>query len=234
MYKSEKAFTLAEALITLGIIGIVAAMTLPSIVAHYKKNEIPIRLKKFSSTMQNALNLAVNDYGDMSTWTYPTEQNDIESTTAFVDKYIFPYLTGIRKCAASDERCAKIALNLYANGGTRQDYTPVYIFADGSCFSLIAGDSSSIGAQLHISFDYNCMGKPNEKDKDIFAFYILGKPGYTKSYKFITGNFPVLYINTREEYLDLCKRHTEAANRGICSALIEYDGWEIKDDYPWL
>lgn len=35
--KSLKGFTLAEVLITLGVIGIVAAMTFPSIVAKYQK-----------------------------------------------------------------------------------------------------------------------------------------------------------------------------------------------------
>ena len=37
--KKKNAFTLAEVLITLGIIGIVAAMTLPVLVGHYKKKE---------------------------------------------------------------------------------------------------------------------------------------------------------------------------------------------------
>lgn len=34
----KKSFTLAEVLITLGIIGVVAAMTLPSLIGNYKKN----------------------------------------------------------------------------------------------------------------------------------------------------------------------------------------------------
>ena len=33
----KKSFTLAEVLITLGIIGVVAAMTLPSLIGNYKK-----------------------------------------------------------------------------------------------------------------------------------------------------------------------------------------------------
>ncbi len=37
MLKNKKAFTLAEVLITLGIIGIVAAMTIPTLVADYNK-----------------------------------------------------------------------------------------------------------------------------------------------------------------------------------------------------
>ena len=65
-YKFLKAFTLAEVLITLGIIGVVAAMTLPAIIGHYKKQEIASKLKKFSSTIQNAFTMASAQYGDMS------------------------------------------------------------------------------------------------------------------------------------------------------------------------
>lgn len=38
-------FTLAEILITLGIIGVVAALTMPALIANYQKQEILSRLK---------------------------------------------------------------------------------------------------------------------------------------------------------------------------------------------
>ena len=41
-----KGFTLAEVLITLGIIGIVAAMTLPALVGKYKKQQTVAQLQK--------------------------------------------------------------------------------------------------------------------------------------------------------------------------------------------
>ena len=40
------AFTMAEVLITLGIIGIIAAITMPSLIKNYKKHEAEVRLKK--------------------------------------------------------------------------------------------------------------------------------------------------------------------------------------------
>ena len=42
----KKAFTLAEVLITLGIIGIVAAMTLPTLIGKYQKKQTVTQLKK--------------------------------------------------------------------------------------------------------------------------------------------------------------------------------------------
>ncbi len=43
----KKGFTLAEILITLGIIGIVAAMTIPTLISNYKKKEYSTKIKKF-------------------------------------------------------------------------------------------------------------------------------------------------------------------------------------------
>ena len=54
MSKIKPAFTLAEVLITLGVIGIVAAMTLPTLIANYQKELIATRLKHFSSLLQQA------------------------------------------------------------------------------------------------------------------------------------------------------------------------------------
>lgn len=51
----KPAFTLAEVLITLGIIGIVAAMTLPSILQKRERLSTVVALKKFYSSFQNAI-----------------------------------------------------------------------------------------------------------------------------------------------------------------------------------
>lgn len=56
-------FTLAEVLITLGIIGVVAAMTLPVLIANFKEKEIIAKAKKDYSIVMQALQLAQNDYG---------------------------------------------------------------------------------------------------------------------------------------------------------------------------
>lgn len=49
--KTNPAFTLAEVLITLGIIGVVAALTIPVLTQNYKKRVVETRLQKFYSTI---------------------------------------------------------------------------------------------------------------------------------------------------------------------------------------
>ena len=53
----KNAFTLAEVLITLGIIGVVAAMTLPTLIANYQKQVYVNQLKKTVSVVDNGLKL---------------------------------------------------------------------------------------------------------------------------------------------------------------------------------
>lgn len=64
----NKGFTLAEVLITLGIIGVVAALTMPALIANSRKTEYSSRLKKFNSTMEQAIRMSELDNGQISDW----------------------------------------------------------------------------------------------------------------------------------------------------------------------
>lgn len=63
MIKRLKGFTLAEVLITLLIIGIVAAMTLSVLINNYQKKVTGTKLQKAYSILTNALRMAEADYG---------------------------------------------------------------------------------------------------------------------------------------------------------------------------
>ena len=43
----KKGFTLAEVLITLGIIGVVAAMTMPTLIQNHQKRSLEVATQKF-------------------------------------------------------------------------------------------------------------------------------------------------------------------------------------------
>ena len=72
--KNHSAFTLAEVLITLGIIGIVAAMTLPSIIEKHQKIVTANKLKKFYTVMEQAIMQDEVHNEDIKYW-LPTEGN---------------------------------------------------------------------------------------------------------------------------------------------------------------
>ena len=64
----KSAFTLAEVLITLGIIGVVAAITLPSLIQRNIEKQRVTQLKKAYSELSQAYNLAIAENGSPTEW----------------------------------------------------------------------------------------------------------------------------------------------------------------------
>ena len=81
MKKINKGFTLAEVLFALAIIGIVAAMTLPSIQASFFKQQVATGLAKAINTLENANALALqeNNAKDLRELTTSSSYYDIIS-----------------------------------------------------------------------------------------------------------------------------------------------------------
>ena len=224
--KRKAAFTLAEVLITLGIIGVVAAITIPTLISNHQKEVVGKRLQKFYSTMQNAFNFAMIDHGEMSYWEFPTKQNDGDQMSKFAKTYIFPYLKGVSQCDTnSNPECFAYGSEIFDQG-----LPAIYIFSDGSCFGMNIGGSGIGAGNIHIYYDYNCMQKPNIYGKDVFDFIIRW---VNNEYVFKAGGYATVNKTTREELLNYCK-NAQNKSRGECASLIQFDGWQVKDDYPWL
>lgn len=62
-FGTKLGFTLAEVLITLGIVGVVAAMTIPSLINYYKTKELEVRFKEADAIIQQALKKTANEAG---------------------------------------------------------------------------------------------------------------------------------------------------------------------------
>lgn len=66
--KKTLAFTLAEVLITLGIIGVVAEMTIPTLVQSFQRQVYISQLKRSSALLNQVYMSVLNDNGDPTTW----------------------------------------------------------------------------------------------------------------------------------------------------------------------
>ncbi len=203
-YKPEKAaFTLAEVLITLAVIGIVAALTIPPLIQSYKKQVASTRLKKFYSTMEQAIKLSEIDNGPIKNWKKEKagSAKDGEHAREFYTSYIKPYLR------VTDEDF---------------DGNIVYL-SDGSTFGLRNGDC------IDLDYDINGRKSPNIYGKDIFIFLICVSDniwGFSNNQPLK----PYAYrdVILREKLLELCK-----SSARYCSGLLMYDNFEFKDDYPY-
>ena len=115
---SSKGFTLAEVLITLGIIGVVAAMTIPSLISEYKEKEIITKAKKDYSLVLQALRLAQADAG------IPGDNSILYSSASSSDdvaKNFAKYIQGGHLCLSNskEELCKdlnyKVLMSSYTN-----------------------------------------------------------------------------------------------------------------------
>ena len=66
----KKGFTLAEVLITLAVIGVVAALTIPVLIQKYQKKQLYAQFMKTYNTVTTALDNAVAEYGETDTWNW--------------------------------------------------------------------------------------------------------------------------------------------------------------------
>ena len=64
--KTKFAFTLAETLIILAIIGIVAAMTIPALINFYTEKVTVSKVKKMNAILAEALKFAIIENGNMN------------------------------------------------------------------------------------------------------------------------------------------------------------------------
>ena len=139
----KAAFTLAEVLITLGIIGVVAAMTLPALVNNYKEKELATQVKKTFSNIQNAALLAQKDLGAVGDNTFLF---DVTNTHAETAKNFAKYFNGAKVCENKSQKgCSqyyykvKYATAYKGYGDINKTYTPdgaKIILNDGSVLTI--------------------------------------------------------------------------------------------------
>ena len=239
--KAPYAFTMAEVLITLGIIGIVAAMTLPSLIQNHQKKVLTTQLKRTYSVLAQAIERSKADYGDSSGWGMEQYYNS-ESSTAnakeivkiFASKYLVPYLSKVEVhewVTLEDIGYKSITDNGTTDGESSKTQGLVLVLNDGSVLRIsMAGYNYGTEdapdnklTNVYILADVNGKRGPNQTGKDIFAFYFQTQNGNFRFYSW--SRTPVLDRNKNLEY---CQKVPKT-----CGQLIMQDGWEIKDDYPW-
>ncbi len=144
MDNMNKAFTLAEVLITLGIIGIVAAMTLPTLNQKREDKELISQTKKVYADLNNAILLSQQDYGVIGDNSFLFNDKDDAATVA---QNLLKYFNGAKLCKkASQNGCQQYYYDIkYAtkrvdsNGMGATDNSindPKIIFSNGAILKI--------------------------------------------------------------------------------------------------
>jgi len=244
------AFTLAEVLITLGIIGVVAALTIPTLMANYQKVQEVAALKKSYAEITEALRLMANDHGC---------PDDLKCVGVFDDSNTLgnefkKYFKLAKDCGATYDandgstKCMADSYSYnYDGSGDRYDMDADnssyyrFVTADGFGIALEVGAdncaNNQVDGKLNLNqsqvcgfmwVDVNGSKGPNNVGRDIFAF------------KITNGKGPAIYpIGGSEDISDqpgwvnssgtpsYCDKDITNKDGSSCTARIMEQGWQM-------
>lgn len=203
MIKKSLAFTLAEVLLTMTIIGVVAAMTIPTL--HYQrvKKEYTTKLKNFYSRMDNAILDMETDYGSFRDLRKPDNGKGYD----WYMKYIDPYVG-----------------HQYVKDGNKVFYS------DGSLLTTFySGDCLDVDYDVNGLKGPNREGY--DMFRFLFCFTTDNRKSWFGNDDIFFGSYgsgSVAAGASRDGMISKCQE-----NAMWCTRLLQNDQWEFKSDYPY-
>ena len=227
----KKGVTLAEVLITLGVIGVVAAMTMPILINKYKEIVEVSELKKAYSIMSQAMQFAVPD----GNWdAIPFSDTSIAGVKSWFDETIQPHIK-LTKVCYDTEGCWNSGTTLL--NGSKMPYdrenigigSHIIVFriangylgnidvwgSAGQMKNIFGVESQYPGISLYI--DINGEKGPNIIGKDVFVF------AYTKE----KGLVPAGRDKTDIQVKQNCSKSGGNYSGVFCLEHIIRNGWKI-------
>lgn len=204
----KKGFTLAEVLITLGIIGIVAAMILPTVLSNIRNKGDVEKLQKIYSMLGQATKLVTIDIGvDPENWDFSHyDDSDVDDS---LNRYILDsYISHLKVTSAYIKNYNQYMSILqkkkvkyyYLNGNDASSvlqsvyhmYNVAYVveLADGASIGFSFSENKNggvlwplINKKIVVLYivDVNGLAKPNQIGRDIF-YFALYKNGKLEPY----------------------------------------------------
>ncbi len=233
-------FTLAEVLITLAIIGVVAAMTLPTLIQNQQKRSLEVATQKFYSNMSQAVKKYMADEGYEDLRNSPLEfslSDSIEEDDAneakaqkACDDFVQKYLKVAKVC---EDGC--FADNYTTQNGEISDsvgtkaeyksYSGKFVLADGAVLDITPGYVNGTNP-MYLLVDINGKKGPNKIGYDLWYMDIfydgsIDESGLTpeckKDNKYCAGDGSGYSPKElRDYYFDTCKSQGSGGHYGGC------------------
>lgn len=222
----KKAFTLAEVLITLAVIGVVATLTIPVLMQNADEKATVTALKKAYATLSQAYKLAEQEYGTPDTWGLST------SDSPTILSNFKPYLNINKDCINGSTGCFPANIRYKLLGTTAGLFynafdnmtNPKLILSDGTLLlgysdsqNCVASSGSSPALQRicgRFFVDVNGFKSPNQFGKDTFEIWLT-------KYGLIPFGTPNETTNFRT-FLGACIDQTTATGEG-CAGWVIYN-----------
>ncbi len=230
-FRIKKAFTLAEVLITLGVIGVVAAITLPSLITAYNKHVIETKLFKIHSTVLQAIRMIqANNDGSIDLNEMPIDVGDVhfsrEKSKAVFENYFAPVFT------SAVEYHPTMLNNVYsADGSTKLEAgdANTYLFQlnDGTVLGFTKAGGMD---RFYIDVVFNAGKSKIRSGKD--TFWLMYDNDGSGGYK-----YTILGTYNEQQFKSYCVSNSRRPAYAIypsafCTALIVKNNFKIPKDYP--
>lgn len=226
----KKAFTLAEVLITLGIIGVVAALTMPSLMSNYRRKVAETQLKQTYSILLNAVTKGEQQVDAPFIGSYPMSyHHDICPTgyefyacnNAMYQDFLKDNLSDNvleLKEGQGVNLTNSIASTLFGKKFILPNNTVVCLY--GGAFTVILKNSSKKSTELAIGKNTFRFGKVHTTD---YEYATRGKP---------PALMPMYGTVSRDKLKTDCQSSNADTSLNACSQLFIQDGLTFKKDYP--
>lgn len=184
------AFTLAETLIVMGIIGVVAALTIPNLNSSTADKEKVAKVKKVYSNLNDAFGRAQAVYGPFEEWLQLDNTTSAQVTR--IGERMTEFLKTSKNCANQVNKGC-FTTNIRDNKGTIDGDLNVMNDSNASAYKIILADGSALSFSV-FWFGYAAtldIDGPNKGSstlgKDLFIFYLTDNS--VKTISDINGNY---------------------------------------------
>lgn len=198
--KAILAFTLAEILVTLGIIGIISAVTIPTLINSIEDMQYKSAYKKAYSNLYQAFNQVKTENSLVETSTPQTIANtggnDINVQTIMGNFKLVKKCDNNNNPLCWDNTGEQYGKNYASEGRPLQDLSS-FIDSSGMAWTTIEW------SQGRIAVDTNGFKKPNQYGKDRFVFYLYsGSQPFTVASQ--TSGIPTTIRPYTDNYVEVC------------------------------
>lgn len=198
-------FSLTEILIALSIVGVISALTVPTLMNNYQQKALALQFRKSVNDITSAVDMLITEEG----------KSKFSATTEYanLDTFVTRRLRTIKTCS-KDETSSCFANEAYRtiNDNSTETFTCAgnsYVLASSAAVCL-----TKDGTAVKINIDTNGQQGPNIGGRDMFTFYITAE-GESKNCNTSACADPVL---------DTCTKSPTGAD---CYGILSEANWQM-------